>query len=167
MSDKKTFPFCNLLFKYRVVDFRFANRYFFIKKIFIVMGPEVIVATLVPLSFFALVFGIVYMRNRENMALIERGMNPRQQSQKPRNIASLKYGLLMTGAGAGMAIAYIIDLLLIQPRTTIIENGLRMRTDDNPAIYFALIAIGGGLGLARSYAIEKKEMPDMKDTANN
>jgi hypothetical protein len=32
--------------------------------------------------------------------------------------------------------------------------------DDNQAIYFALIAIFGGLGLFTSYRIEKKEMPN-------
>jgi hypothetical protein len=34
--------------------------------------------------------------------------------------------------------------------------------DDNPAIYFALIAIGGGLGLVGSYRVEKKELLDNK-----
>jgi len=31
---------------------------------------------------------------------------------------------------------------------------------DNPAIYFSLIAIGGGIGLVSSYKIEKKELLD-------
>lgn len=40
------------------------------------MGPEI----LVPLSFFAMIFGIVYLiystRNRERLALIEKGLMP-------------------------------------------------------------------------------------------
>ena len=42
------------------------------------------------------------------------------------------------------------------------KKGLTISTDDNdnPALYFALIAIGGGLGLFFSYRIEKKEWLD-------
>lgn len=127
------------------------------------MGPEVIVATLVPLSFFALIFGIMYIRNRENMALIERGINPRQYSNKPKSNSSLKYGLLMVGSGSGLAIAYLIDVLMIKPMHVVVENGMAIRSDENPALYFALIAIGGGLGLARSYAIERKDWDARKD----
>ena len=39
------------------------------------------------------------------------------------------------------------------------------RGNDNPAIYFALIAIGGGLGLFGSYKMEKKWWDENKDTA--
>ena len=36
-------------------------------------ATEMLVAVLIPLSFFALVFGIVYMHKRENLAMIEKG----------------------------------------------------------------------------------------------
>jgi len=42
------------------------------------------------------------------------------------------------------------------------EQILHVR-EDNPAIYFSLIAIGGGLGLITSYRIEKKETLDRKN----
>jgi chromate transport protein ChrA len=38
-----------------------------------------------------------------------------------------------------------------------------MTSGDNPAIYFSLIAIGGGLGLIASYAVEKKEWMNRRD----
>jgi hypothetical protein len=35
-------------------------------------GTEMLVAILIPLGFFTMVFGIVYMFKRENLAMIER-----------------------------------------------------------------------------------------------
>jgi hypothetical protein len=39
--------------------------------------------------------------------------------------------------------------------------------DDNPFVYFALIAIGGGCGLISSYRIEKKELLNQKRKEEN
>lgn len=111
-------------------------------------GSEILVPILVPLAAFAMVFGIVYLRTRENMALIEKGKDPRS----PRPYRSLKTGLLFMGAGIGLLIAYLIDRGSYRPH------------EDNAAIYFALIAIGGGLGLIGSYAIERKAMLRGEDT---
>ncbi len=128
------------------------------------MGPEVIVATLVPLSFFALVFGIIYTRNKENMALIEKGFNPRQnqQSYRPRPFINLKYGLLLIGSGMGLLGAYLIDSFFFHHAMQTTNGVISVSDSGNPAIYFALIAIGGGIGLVLSYAIEKKEWLDKK-----
>ena len=117
------------------------------------MEPEIIVATLLPLTFFALVFGIVYIRNKENMALIERGINPRVVDPRPRHFMNLKWGLLLTGAGLGLLIAFLIDSNTAHWIMT--SSGKEYR-GDNPAVYFSLIAIGGGAGLVISYFIEKK-----------
>lgn len=104
------------------------------------MHSEAIVTAMIALSFFSLVFGIIYIRSRENMALIERGINPRNANPKPRHFISLKWGLLLCGAGTGLLLAYIFD----------------NAPGDNPAMYFSLIAIGGGAGLVLSYQMEKK-----------
>jgi hypothetical protein len=40
-----------------------------------------------------------------------------------------------------------------------------LRTDD-PALWFAFLAIGGGLGLIQSYRIEKKEVLDKGNSQN-
>lgn len=116
------------------------------------MGPHSIEDILVPISFFALVFGIIYIRNRENMALIERGINPRTSETRPKHFFNLKWGLLLCGAGLGLLIAYFID---INTRMMAVVNGGK-----NPAVYFSMIAIGGGLGLVISYFIEKKYWAD-------
>ena len=109
------------------------------------------------LALFFMIFGIRYLRSRENMAMIEKGMDPKLNSQRPAPFANLKWGLLLVGAGAGLAVAFIIaDYVLYRPD----KWG---HNDVNPSIYFALIAIGGGLGLIASYKIEKKELLDKKD----
>lgn len=104
-------------------------------------GAELLVPILVPLGAFAMVFGIIYLKTRENMAMIEKGLNPK--TNRPAPFRSLKTGLLFLGAGLGLFIAYMIDR--------------NLSGEDHEAIYFSLLAIGGGLGLIGSYAVEKKE----------
>jgi len=108
----------------------------------------IMVAIIVPLALFMMIFGIVYLAKRERMAMIERGMDPRRY--KPRSSPSpiLKWAFLLIGAGLGLLLANIISRTAL--KTTDYD-------DSNVAIYFALIAIFGGLGLFLSYRIEKKE----------
>ena len=100
-------------------------------------------------GFFAMVFGIVYLRTRQNLAMIEKGMNPKEFANRPAPYLNLKWGLLLIGSGLGLLIAYIIDL------SSDLVDG-----EENPTIYFSMIAIFGGLGLIASYRIEKKELLD-------
>jgi len=113
-------------------------------------GSEMMVAILIPISFFAMVFGVVYLFKKENLAMIEKGMNPKDKLFRPAPFRSLKWGLLLLGAGMGLLIAFFIDMNLpyrIEPA----------------GIYFALIAMGGGLGLIGSYFVEKKHWYDKKN----
>ena len=117
-------------------------------------GTEMMVAVLIPLSFFAMVFGVVYLYKKENLAMIEKGMNPKDKMHRPAPFRSLKWGLLLFGAGVGLFIAFFLD------NYTFPESY-------NPAfIYFALLSIGGGLGLICSYFVEKKNWYD-KANGNN
>ena len=110
-------------------------------------GTEMMAAILVPLTFCALIFGIVYLYKKENLAMIEKGMNPKDSYNRPAPFRSLKWGLLLLGAGVGLLIAFFVDI------------NLPYRVE--PAgVYFALIAIGGGLGLVGSYFVEKKHWYD-------
>ena len=113
----------------------------------------VLVPILVPIAMFAMIFGIIYLSNRERMAMIERGMDPRS-SKKPinRNYV-LTWGLLLIGAGLGLFIAYMLDHTAFAT----------MNNDGNPAVYFALIAVFGGSGLFVSYLIEKKEAKKLEE----
>jgi len=115
-------------------------------------GEEVLIPITMFAGGFAMVFGIVYLKTRENLAMLEKGFNPKEHANRPAPYKNLKWGLLLIGAGMGLLLAYILD------------NYVFMRTD-NEAIYFALIGIGGGLGLIGSYKIEKKEFWDRNNVS--
>jgi hypothetical protein len=120
-----------------------------------------VVGVMIPIilgtGLFAMIFGIVYLHKRENMAMIERGMNPRL-AKKPRssgfNTHTLTWGLLLIGAGLGLFLAYTLDVFAFRSRAS---------EDGNPAIYFALIAFFGGLGLFAAYRIEKYDAMKMEE----
>jgi hypothetical protein len=107
----------------------------------------ILVPIFISLGAFTMVFGIVYLRTRENLAILEKGKDPRT----PRPYRSLKTGLLLLGAGLGLLLAYVIDINI-------------SKWHENAPIYFSLIAIGGGIGLVVSYMIEKKAMLRGEDT---
>ena len=111
------------------------------------MDTGIYVAIVVPIAAMAMIFGIVYLFKKESLAMIEKGMNPRVH--RPAPYTSLKYGLLLTGSGIGLLLAYLVDVA-----STTIDG------EENASIYFALIAVFGGIGLIVSYMIEKKEVLD-------
>jgi len=108
---------------------------------------EILAPITISLGLFAMLFGIVYLYKRERMAMIERGMDPRRYKSQSAPYQNLKWGLLLIGSGLGLFIAFLLDRLAFKTDYP----------DGNPAIYFSLIAIFGGLGLFASYRIEKKE----------
>lgn len=110
-------------------------------------------------GFFACVFGIFYLRARQNLAMIEKGMNPKEFANRPAPYKNLKWALLLIGAGCGLFLAYLLDYYVLS------GGGYNNYNHDgkNVPIYFSLIAIGGGLGLFGSYKIEKKWWDDNKD----
>ncbi|OOQ60486.1 DUF6249 domain-containing protein [Mucilaginibacter pedocola] len=103
------------------------------------------------ISFFATIFGGIYLSRREKLAMIERGMDPRSYKPQPAPYQNLKWGLLLVGAGLGLFLAFLLD-------RTVFAGANRYEDGENAAIYFALVAIFGGLGLVLSYRIEKKEL---------
>lgn len=111
------------------------------------------------LGALTLIFGLRYTINRENMAMIEKGMDPRVKYARPRPapFRNLKWGLLLVGAGLGLFLAYLLDNFVLY---NVGGHGGFHDDGRNVPIYFALIAIGGGLGLISSYRIEKKELLD-------
>ncbi|MGZ8537304.1 MAG: DUF6249 domain-containing protein [Flavisolibacter sp.] len=121
-------------------------------------GAEVLIPITIFAGGFAMIFGIAYLKTRENLAMVEKGMNPKQQMNRPAPFKSLKLGLLLMGSGVGLLLAYIIDRILQANTTQSFHND-----HDNPAIYFALIAIGGGLGLIRSYSLERKYLMEKRE----
>jgi hypothetical protein len=96
---------------------------------------------------FAMIFGIVYLTKRENLAMIEKGLNPKEYANRPAPYKNLKWGLLLIGSGIGLTLAYIVTQYMLHDY-------------ENPTLWFAFTAIGGGLGLVGSYKVEKKELLD-------
>lgn len=111
----------------------------------------ILVPILLGLGLFAMIFGIRYLQNRENMAMIQNGINPRQYQSLPQPYRNLKWGLLLMGAGAGLFLAYLLDHTYLNfPRD--------WNDDRQAAIYFSLIGFFGGLGLLISYFVEKSKI---------
>ena len=122
-------------------------------------GAEAIVPVTMFAGGFAMVFGIYYLRTRQNLAMIEKGMNPKEFANRPAPYKNLKWALLLIGAGAGLFLAYVLDNYVLSNSADIARN----HDGKNVPIYFSLIAIGGGLGLFGSYKMEKKWWDDNKD----
>lgn len=127
------------------------------------MGPDQLVffwLILSSLALCALLFGIRYFNNRENMAMIEKGLDPKlKQERRPAPFRNLKWGLLLVGSGMGLFLAYLLDNTLLYGVRHRIPN--EFDSGANVPIYFALIAIGGGIGLIMSYRIERKHFPEL------
>ena len=97
---------------------------------------------LIPLSFFAMVLGIVYMsyRKKERMALIQSGRDASILNQDGRCYSSLKWGLLLFGVGLGLLIAeFMAKYEVMSPE----------------AAYFSMASIFGGMALIIDFFIEK------------
>jgi hypothetical protein len=111
------------------------------------MDYEFLIPISIFLGLFVTILGIRYLQNQENMLMIRNGMDPGIRRPKGPTFTALKIGLLLIGAGLGLFIAFVLDNTILNFN----EHG------NNPAIYFALIAVFGGLGLFISHLIEMKE----------
>jgi hypothetical protein len=111
------------------------------------MNEEIFIPILLGLGLFATIFGVRYLQNQENMLMIQSGMDPGIRRPKSPTFIALKIGLLLIGAGLGLFTAFLLD-------NTIMNYNEHA---NNPALYFSLIAIFGGLGLFISHLIELKE----------
>jgi drug/metabolite transporter (DMT)-like permease len=104
-------------------------------------------AVLVPFIVFATIFGIIYIvvtaRNKERMALIERGADPAlfEAVKKNRSHGLLKWGLFLLGIGLGVIIANIM-----------VTNGIM----NEEAAYPSMIFVFGGLALISAHFMLRK-----------
>ena len=106
-----------------------------------------LVGILVPIGSFAMIFGIIYVivtsRNRERMALIERGADPAlfESTKKAGRGGVMKSGLFLLGVGLGIVVAYFLA-----------SGGM-----DEGAAYPAMICVFGGLALIVSNLWQRKQ----------
>ena len=79
-------------------------------------GGEVLIPIVMFAGALPCIFGIVYLRTRQNLAMIEKGMNPKEFADRPAPYKNLKWALLLIGAGVGLFLAYFLDnYVLIKP----------------------------------------------------
>ncbi|HTN46516.1 MAG TPA: DUF6249 domain-containing protein [Flavipsychrobacter sp.] len=118
-------------------------------------GGEALVMLVLFICTAGTLFGIWYLRSRENMAMIDKGLNPRQpHSSLPKPFGNLKYGLLLLGGGLGLTIAFIVESMHPLPERRFSDGTLLPANYEG--FYFSLLAVGGGLGLVISYMVERK-----------
>lgn len=115
------------------------------------MHGEGIVALFIPITIslgaFLMVWGIRYLENKENMAMIERGIDPQKKRRRADPSRTLKNSLMFIGAGLGLILALLIS------KAAGLEDGERV------GVFFSLIAIFGGLGMLGAYLYERKNPP--------
>ena len=113
------------------------------------MNAEVIV----PISVFAMVFGIVYLgvRHKERMALIKNGGNASSLETKSNILESLKWGMIFIGIGLGIIIGKIIA-----SNTSMEEE----------AAFFSMICLFGGVALMLYYIFANR-MKGIEKTDTN
>ena len=106
---------------------------------------------LIPIAMFAMIFGIVYIvttaRNRERLALIEKGADPKlfETNKKYGKYKALRFGMLAVGVAIGL---FILSLY-----TAINEE----------TAYFSMVFLFGGGGLIASHFIISKMKEKNKD----
>ncbi len=107
------------------------------------MAEEILIPLIVMATLFGIVFVVITARNRERMAMIEKGVNPRDflAPQKNQSHGVLKWALLLVGLGFGLFIGSILETYT--------------RINEEPA-YFASALFFGGIGLAIAYLIVRR-----------
>jgi len=105
------------------------------------------------IAFFATIFGVVYVhyttRNKERMALIEKGadaslFNTGKEAVK-WNFSWSKFTLKIGMLAMGIAIGIIVAALMVQAQIL-----------DEDALYSSMIFFFGGLSLVLFYVIDRK-----------
>jgi hypothetical protein len=103
---------------------------------------------LIPISFFAFVFATFYIyittRNKERMAMIEKGADPKMfQIKMPNSLfLTLKTGLLFIGVALGVLFGNLLT------------NAAGM--EEGPA-YVSMIFLFGGIGLVLGYVFQARK----------
>ena len=102
---------------------------------------------------FATIYGLffLFIRRRERLTLIEKGMDASIFYQKDKNTSyiSLRYGMLFIGVGVGILLGNILAVT-----TNLYEE----------VAYFSMIFLGGGIALVANYLIEQREKVNQNET---
>ena len=105
----------------------------------------------------SLAFANNYMRSRERLEMISRGidvsaMNNKHYNWPKRRRSPLRFGMMVFGAGIGLLLAYVLC------------GSMGINEDDRPIIYGGFVATFVGLGIIISHLVEKN---DRQSTGSN
>ncbi len=102
------------------------------------------VEILVPLGFFAMVVGIVYLviRKKERLALIQHGADASNLKMDKESNGPLKFGLLLIGIAVGILLGNFLA-----EYTSMMDE----------VAYFSMTFICGGISLLIYYVIDKNQ----------
>lgn len=102
---------------------------------------------LIPFAFFALVFASLYVhlttRNKERLAMIEKGASPelfKSKAESNSGYAIFKIGLFLIGIALGIVAGYLLK-----------DAGM----EEGPA-FFSMMFLFGGIGLVISFLLQGK-----------
>jgi hypothetical protein len=100
----------------------------------------------VPLGFFGMVIAIIYLfvRQKERMALINRGLDGNYFRTGCESLQQLKWGLISIGVALGILLGDIFTSL------NLLEDWVA---------YFSMTFIFGGIALILSYFVSKRIPP--------
>ena len=107
------------------------------------MNEEIFIVLIIFAAIFGIVFVIASARNRERMAMIEKGVSPKDfmTERRPNSYGILKWALLLVGIGFGLFIGSVLETYTSIPREP---------------VYFAAALFFGGAGLFSAFLIAKK-----------
>jgi len=102
------------------------------------------VAILVPLGFFAMIFGIIYIlaRRKERLTLIQHGADAKTLKMDKQSNDSLKFGLLLIGVAVGILLGNLLS------QTSDIQEEVA---------YFSMTFLCGGISLLIYYFLNKHQ----------
>lgn len=97
---------------------------------------------LIPISLFAMIYGIVYIivRRKERLAMIEKGVDASVFEKGSKSNGSLKWGLLFVGIGVGILLGKLFAAYSC--------------LGEEPSM-FSMICLCGGLSLLVFHFIER------------
>jgi len=109
------------------------------------------VEILVPLGFFAMVFGIVYIlaRRKERLTLIQHGADAKTLKLDKQSNDSLKFGLLLIGVAVGI----LLGNLMVE------SSNLQ-----EEVAYFSMTFLCGGISLLIYYFLNKYQNKQNEQT---
>jgi hypothetical protein len=96
------------------------------------------------LLIVSLAYIIITTRHKEKMALLEKGLDPKEYLKDRFLPNALRAGMISLGIGLGFLTAFLLDEFI-------------MTTNENPAIYPGMILVFGGISQILFYSIYKKK----------